>query len=284
LKPSNFVYIKATTTEDVFTAFERYGDDARILAGGQSLVPAMNLRLSAPEALIDINGLSELSTITLTDDSLRIGALVRHSEVATSETVAKHCPLLAKAAPFIAHQGIRNRGTFGGSIVNADPASEFPACIVALDARVIVAGRSGQRTVDAKDFFLGVYETAIKPDEILLHVDIPLYDDTYVSGFSELAHRHGDYATAGLAVHGRISEGIFSDMRLVLFGVSDRPVQSSVAAVLEGASVSQDTIATARERVGENLDLVGDVHTSAEIKAHLVKVLCGRVLQEMSEI
>lgn len=282
MKSPSFEYIKAQSLGDVFAAFERVGEDVKILAGGQSLVPTMNLRLAAPDVLVDINGLQDLSEIVLGETSLRIGGLVRQAEIGDSELVSKHAQLLARAVPHVAHEGVRNRGTIGGSLVNADPASEFPACMLALGATINLASRSGTRSVGADEFFLGTYFTAIEPDELLISVDIPLYDETYKSGFSEISRRSGDYALAGLAALGRIDGGKFFDVRLSFFGVGDKPLLAvSAGRVLEGQTAGVDIISAASAELNRDLVAESTAQASGEYKLHLSKVLCRRVLQTL---
>ena len=284
MKSASFEYIKAQSLGDVFAAFDRADEDVRILAGGQSLVPTMNLRLATPDVLVDINGVPGLSEITLMDESLRIGGLVRHAEIGFSELVSKHAHLLALSAPYVAHEGVRNRGTMGGSLVTADPASEFPACMVALGANINLASRAGMRSVTAEEFFLGTYYTAIEPDEVLVSVDIPLSGDDYKSAFSEISRRSGDFALAGVAAHGRVEDGKLFGVRLVFFGVEDRPrLAVSVAEVLEGQPTDTDVIANVNAAIDADLISSSTPQASGEYKLHLAKVLCRQVLQRLTQ-
>ena len=191
MKPAPFAYVRADTLDDVFQVLDRHGDGARILAGGQSLMATLNMRLSTPEVLVDIGRVADLAGIEDTGDTIRIGAMTRHVEVETSALVADHAPLFTSAMPHIAHPAIRNRGTLGGSIAFADPAAELPACSVALESRMSIAGRDGTRTVEAAAFFRGLYETAVGPGEILTAVEVPKIAPGWKSGFMELARRHG---------------------------------------------------------------------------------------------
>ena len=190
MKPAPFAYVRAGTLDDVFRLLDEHGDGARILAGGQSLMATLNMRLSAPELLVDIGRAPGLAGIEDTGDALRIGAMTRHADMEASGLVAAHAPLLASAMPHVAHPAIRNRGTFGGSIAFADPAAELPACAVALQARMTIAGRDGTRTVGADSFFRGLYETALGPGEVLTAVEVPKIAPGWRSGFMELARRH----------------------------------------------------------------------------------------------
>jgi carbon-monoxide dehydrogenase medium subunit len=197
VKARDIQYERAQSLENALDLLHQHGPDARLIAGGQSLVPALNLRLAAPDMLVDIGALDELRGISLVEadgtERLRIGALTRHVEIERSALIAAHAPLLALAVRHVAHAAIRNRGTFGGSIAHADPASEFPACILALGATLQIAGRGVTRSVAAADFFLGLHETAIKPGEILVAVDIEPIAAGFRPGFAELARRSGDY-------------------------------------------------------------------------------------------
>jgi aerobic carbon-monoxide dehydrogenase medium subunit len=284
VKPAPFAYAKAAALDQVFDLLARYGDEARLLAGGQSLIPTLNLRLSAPAVLIDLNGLGELAGITAEGGMLRIGALTRHRMVDESEEVAGHGPLLKLAMPHIAHPAIRNRGTIGGSIALADPAAELPACAVALDAQIELSGRDGLRTVEAARFFKGLFETDRGPGEVVTAVSIPKCAPGYRSAFAEFARRHGDYAMVGLAAHARVDGAAISDVRLVFFGVGVQPVRASAAgAALEGREVDQDTVAAAQAALAEDLDPTADLHASAATKLHLARVLTARVLQQLGQ-
>jgi carbon-monoxide dehydrogenase medium subunit len=284
VKAASFDFIKATSLEDVFDAFDRHGDEAVIIAGGQSLVPALNMRLSAPSHLIDIMSVPGLGEISLKDGMLRIGALARHCEVAASKDVAAHAPLIAQAMPHIAHAAIRNRGTFGGSLANADPASELPACALVLGAVFNIAGRTGTRQVAAADFFQGLYETAIGEGEVLVSIDIPVIGESEKAAFMELARRAGDYATVGLAAQASVSGNTLSNLRLAFFAVTDRPMAASAAAAaVEGRPCTAEAIKAAEGALGDDLaGITGDVHTSEAGKLHLARVLLGRVLRELS--
>lgn len=279
MKPAPFAYVRAESLDQVFDLLDEHGDDARILAGGQSLMATLNMRLSAPEVLIDINRIDGLSDITRDGDTLRVGALVRHSQVLASEDVAAMAPLVAQAMPHVAHQAIRNRGTFGGSIAFADPAAELPAVSRAIGARMILQSRSGTRTVDANDFYLGLFETAMEPGELLVAVEIPKIADDGRTAFMELARRSGDYAIVGIGVQGRIDSGNFADMRLVFLGAGDRPILASAASdALNGNRHNDDTVAAAQSALDADLDPMADLNGPPEMKMHLARVLTKRAL------
>lgn len=283
MKPAPFAYVRAQTLDQVFDLLEQHGDDARILAGGQSLMATLNMRLSAPEVLIDINHIDGLSGIEVSDGKVRIGALARHNEVATSPVITEHAPLIAKAIPHIAHQAIRNRGTFGGSIAFADPAAELPAVSRAIGADFVLQSRTGTRTVAANDYFLGMFETARDPEEILIAAEVPVIPATEKSAFTELTRRHGDYAIIGLAAQGGADGGTFSNMRLAFFGAGDRPILAQAAnAALEGKAYSDATVTAAQEALEADLDPMADLNGPPEMKMHLARVITARVLAELA--
>ncbi len=279
MKPAPFAYVRAESLDQVFDLLDEHGDDARILAGGQSLMATLNMRLSAPEVLIDINRIDGLSDITRDGDTLLVGALARHSQVLASEDVTAMAPLVAQAMPHVAHQAIRNRGTFGGSIAFADPAAELPAVSRAIGARMILQSRSGTRTVDANDFYLGLFETAMEPGELLVAVEIPKIADDGRTAFMELARRSGDYAIVGIGVQGRIDGGNFADMRLVFLGAGDRPILASAASdALNGNPHNDNTVAAAQSALYADLDPMADLNGPPEMKMHLARVLTKRAL------
>lgn len=283
MKPAPFAYVRAETFDHVFDLLDAHGDDARILAGGQSLMATLNMRLSTPEVLIDINHIDGLSDITSDGSTLRIGALARHSQVLESSDVATMAPLIAAAMPYVAHQAIRNRGTFGGSIAFADPAAEMPAVSRAIDARMILQGRSGTRSVDANDFFLGLFETAMAPSEILVAVEVPKIADGARTSFMELARRSGDYAIVGIGAQGKYDGGTFDDMRLVFLGAGDRPVLASAACdALNGNPLNDETIAAAQAALDADLDPMADLNGPSEMKMHLARVLTKRALTALA--
>lgn len=284
MKAAPFDYVRAAALNDVFAAFERHGDEARIVAGGQSLVPMLNMRLAAPRVLVDINHIAELSGISLTDGMLRIGALTRHRDLDACALVAQHAPLLKLAAPHIAYPAIRNRGTLGGSLSHADPAAELPACAIACDALINVASRHGERAIKAADFFLGIFTTALEPGEVLVSVDIPVIGASERVAFAELARRRGDYALVGLAAKGTVDGGIFSNLRLVFFSVAERPLMAAgTIAALEGRDYSPETVRAAGDALEADLHgIIGDLHSSAAAKRHLARVLVGRVLSQLA--
>ena len=229
MKASAFTYARATSVMNALELLAAHGDKAKVLSGGQSLMPAINLRLISPEFIVDIGGLAELRGIAVKGDVLAIGALTRHVDVLKSAEIAAHAPLLTDAVAHIAHPAIRNRGTLGGSLAHADPASELPACMIALDATVIVRGLGGERRILANEFFTGIYETALSPQELLAAVELPIARKNSAHFFHEFTRRHGDYAILGLAAQAIVWGGQLADLRLGFFAVGDRPLLAGAA-------------------------------------------------------
>src|SRR5438552_7821666 len=285
MKAPRFAYARPASLAEALALLAEYKDDARVLAGGQSLVPMMNFRVVAPRVLVDINRIAALSGIKVAKDRVRIGALTRHVELERSADVARHLPLVAAAMPHIAHPAIRNRGTFGGSCALGDPAAELPACAIALGATFIVAGMKGERRIPAQDFFKGLYATALKAGELLVAAEFPLPKPGYASAFGELARRHGDYAIVGVAAHGSTQGKKFSDMRVVFFGVADRPQRAGqLERALDSQPATAKAIAAALAGLDADLSPRADFHGSAATKLHLAKVLAARVLKTMEGV
>jgi carbon-monoxide dehydrogenase medium subunit len=283
MKPAPFGYARAATLDDVFSLLAEHGDDAKIIAGGQSLMATLNMRLSEPEILIDINRIDGLAGIEDTGDTIRIGAMTRHVDVEESHLVATHAPMIAAAMEHIAHPAIRNRGTFGGSIAFADPAAELPACAVALEATMHVAGKGGTRDIAATDFFKGLYETALGEGEILTAVSVPKIAAGWKSGFMELARRHGDYAIMGLCAHLQFDGAKFGDTRLIFFNAGDRPVSApQTAALLNGQSWSGELSEKLSASLKEELDPPDDLNADGPMRKHLAGVLVKRTLAPLA--
>ena len=279
MKAPAFDYVRTHSLAEVFDLLAGHGDGAKLLAGGQSLLATLNMRLSAPQVLIDISRLTELSGIQLRDGVVRIGALTTHAEVERSPEIRQHLPLLAQAAPHIAHPAIRNVGTIGGSIALADPAAEWPACCVALDAQFVVESKAGTRRVAARDFFKGPYATVLKPVEVLTHIEIKVPGAKCRSAFVELAQRRGDYAIAGLAAVAKHTGGALTDLQLAFLGVGQTPVLArSAMAAMEGKRATADAIAAAAKALAKDLEPAADLYSSGATKMHLARVLTGRAL------
>ncbi|MSO76480.1 MAG: xanthine dehydrogenase family protein subunit M [Alphaproteobacteria bacterium] len=283
MKPRPFKLIRVDSAEGASEALARHGEEARILAGGQSLVPMMNFRVAAPAVLVDINACTGLGGITRTGDIIRLGALTRHRETATSTLVADALPLLAMAMPHVGHLAICNRGTFGGSLAHADPAAELPACALLLDGSVVIGSLRGERRVAAADFFRGLYTTAIEPDELLLAVEFQARRPNAVFAFHELARRHGDFALAGIAASAiRVGE-MLGDIAFVGFGIADRPVLlPSVARLAAGALPRLPQIAALKEALAADVEILPDNQQSPAMKAHIVAELILDALGQLS--
>ena len=279
MKAPAFDYLRAASLSEALAALAQHGDGAKLLAGGQSLVPALNLRLLAPEILIDLNGVPELTGVTVENGRLRLGALTRHVEIERSALIRDHAPLLAEAIRHVAHPAIRTRGTIGGNLAHADPASELPACAVALGAEMVIAGQGGERRLPADDFFEGVYATSLQPDEILIAIEIPAAAPGRRHVFLELARRMGDYALVGIACTAQISDDAFSDITPVFFAAGPRPtIASNAAAALVGQTLSRARLDEAVEALGRDLDPEADLQISAATRLHLARTLLRRAV------
>jgi aerobic carbon-monoxide dehydrogenase medium subunit len=281
MKASAFSYARATSVADALELLVEHGDRAKLLSGGQSLMPAMNLRLISPELIVDIGEIAELRGIAVQGDALRIGALTRHADLQRSPEVAAHAPLLTEAIAHVAHPAIRNRGTLGGSLAHADPASELPACMVALNAVIVVKGQAGERRIAAEDFFKGIYETDLSPQELLISVELPVARRNSAHYFHEFARRHGDYAIAGLAAQAIVQGEMFDELRLVFFAVGDRPVLAGAANGLVKTVVTPAALSEASTALGKELDPPGDQQASPEMRRHLANVLMARCVSAL---
>ena len=265
MKAPPFAYSKPRSLEEALDLLERPG--AKVLAGGQSLIPSLNMRLSSPELLVDVGAIASLAGVRVNADFVRIGALTTHAQIERSEEIRKRVPLLAEAAAHIAHPAIRNRGTLGGSVALADPAAEYPACALALDATLVILGRKGERRVKAADFFKGLFETDLEPGEILVAAEFPAGGE---SVFLELARRQGDYASVGIAAHRRSAE-----IRLAFFAVGPTAILATHA-----AAAAKKSVAAAKEALAQDLDPPADLYHSGATKLHLARVLLGRALAQ----
>ncbi len=274
MKASKVAYVRAETLDDVFDLMDEAGERARILAGGQSLVAALNLRLDEDVALIDINRVQELSGIADRGETLRIGALTRHVELGASKLIAEHAPLLHQAVPLIAHAAIRSRGTIGGSLANADPAAELAACVVALDAEIVATSRAGERRIPASRFFTGLFDTALRPGELISAIVVRKAEPGERQQILELTRRSGDFAIAGLA---GVRRG--QSTRLVYFGVGDMPILATNAMKALDAGATLDAAVAA---LSNDLDPPSDANASARYRMHLAAVLLRRMVGELS--
>lgn len=284
MKPCSFEYIRATSLDDVFVILDEKGDDAKILAGGQSLVPALNMRFAAPEILIDVSNLVELKGVELEGNVLRIGAMNTHTDILNSTDVAQHAPLISVAMPSIAHSTIRNRGTFGGSICNADPASEIPACIIAANAELYVQNSLGPRTVSAQEFFQGTYTTDLETNELLISISIPTAGENTRVYFDELTRRKGDFAMAGIAAQCEIKKGKFISANLVFFGVVEQAVRAKDASqMIVGSHIDKLDVEAVCSALVNEISPYEDLTTSGEAKEHMIKVLLRRALAAFAQ-
>ena len=276
MKPAPFAYESARSLDHAIELISG-AEDARLLAGGQSLIATLNMRLSRPQLIVDLNRVPGLDRIAMRDGKVEIGALVRYAQAERSAELATRAPLIAKALPFIGHPAIRNRGTIGGSIAFGDPAAELPACFVALDAEALIAGPSGARVVKAETFYKGLFESALTPREVLTAIRIPAATADTRTGFAEFARRHGDYAMAGLAAAARANGKALTDIRLVFFGVGTTPVRARSA---EAALANGDLDAAAKA-LATDLNPPGDVQATGGLKRQLAGVLLKRVAAEL---
>ncbi len=282
MKAAAFDYVKPKALQEALSLLQEAGDDARLIAGGQTLLATLNMRLSEPSVLIDITGVAELKGISVVGDCLRIGALVTHTEIEDSDLVTKYAPLLKAAAPHIAHRAIRNLGTWGGSLAYGDPAAEWPACSLTLRATMIIQGPGGERRISANDFFIDLYTTSLEPDEILVATEIPLASKDEVFYFHELARRHGDYAVAGLAAVAKKQGDVLTDCAFTFFSVGATPVMATTAqAIVDGKKLSDELIAQAVSAARNEIEAIADITNSAEAKQHLIGVLLERGLKHM---
>jgi carbon-monoxide dehydrogenase medium subunit len=277
VKPAAFAYAKARSLDH---AVELLGQaQARVLAGGQSLIATLNMRLDAPSLLVDINGLAGLDGISRRNGHVEIGALARHAAAERSDLIREHAPLIAKAMPHIGHPAIRNRGTIGGSIAFADPAAELPACLLALGGEVDIAGPQGKRTVEADDFFKALFETALGANDVLTAIRVPVATSATRTGFAEFCRRHGDYAMVGLAASAKADGKGLQDVRLAFFGVGATPKRAhGPEAALAAGKIDEAVTALAGD-----VDPPDDVQASGPVKRHLAGVLLRRVAAQLME-
>ncbi len=277
MKPPAFRYLRPTSIEECLRTMAEHGDEAKILAGGQSLVPLMNLRLARPEWVVDVNRIPDLDYIRVDDGVLRIGATTRHRDVATSEVVARACPLVSQAAAMIGYPAIRNRGTVGGSLAHADPTAELPCAACATEAEIVAVGREGHRVIPANAFFVGHFETALDPAELLVEARFPLVRTGEAWQFREFTRKTGDFALAAAGVGVAVAEGLVTRARIAVGGVADRPLRATAAEErLTGQSLDDEGIAGAAELVAQ---LAGSAAQDNSEAAELASVLTGRALR-----
>ncbi len=285
MKPAIFDYVLADNQEHALAVLREHGDDAKVLAGGQSLVPLMSFRLAKPTLLLDINRLDGLDTVETADGRMSIGALTRQSELLTHPLIAEHCPLMRAATEFIGHPAIRNRGTVGGSVAHADPAAELPILLQVLDAAVEVRSAGSRRTIPADDFFLGLLMTGMNPDEMLTGISFALPEKGTGWGFHEVARRHGDFALVAAAALVTLDDrGAVAEAAVALGGIAGRPVRvGAVENSLKGNRPTPETIEAASHLVDDAVTPVGDIHAGEAYRAHLGRVLTKRTIRDAVE-
>ena len=287
MKPAPFEYYAPTTVEEVLDLLAEHGYDAKVLAGGQSLIPTMNFRLAQPSILIDLNKISDLFFIRPDENGgLHVGAMTRHAQVESDPLVAERVPLVAETMPKIGTTQIRNRGTFGGSIAHADPSAELPAVSLALEGRFRLRSQKGDRWVSAKEFFVGIFTTLLEPDELLVEVALPTIQPNTGWALEEVARRPHDFALVGVAAVVTLDDrDICQGARIVFLSVGDGPVEARQASdVLAGQALTSETIRAAAETAASaDIDPGSDIHASADFRRHLAGVLARRALERAYE-
>jgi CO/xanthine dehydrogenase FAD-binding subunit len=284
MKPAVFRHVAPTAIDDVLSLLREHAADARILAGGQSLVPLMNFRLSCPSILIDLNNVEDLAYIRDDGASLAIGAMTRERTIENSDLVRRFAPLLHEATGYIAHLPIRSRGTIGGSLANADPAAEYPAVAVALECDMVIRSVRGERRVRAGDFFTGLLTTAMESDELLVEIIVPKAPPRSGSAFVEIARRHGDFALAGVAAQIAFSGDRVTEVRLAACGVGPGPVKLSAAEeIIIRDGLSEATAKRAAKAAADEVDPSSDLHATASYRRHLTGIMASRALLRAGE-
>jgi CO/xanthine dehydrogenase FAD-binding subunit len=285
MKPPRFDYLAPRSLDEALALLAAHGEDAKVLAGGQSLVPLLNFRLLRPAYLVDLNEIAGLDGLRVEDGHLALGAMSRQRSVETSAVVREQCPLLAEAMPQIGHVQIRNRGTIGGSLAHADPASELPAVVAALDGELVLQSARGRRVLKPEQFFVGYLTTAAAPDELLVEARMPVTPPRTGSAFVELSRRHGDFAIVGVAATVTLDEaGVCTASAIALTGVGRTPVVVREAArALVGVRPTTDVFADVGRRVAEAVEPESDLHASRDYRTHLAGVLTRRALARASE-
>ena len=279
MKSPAFSYYEAKDLADAINV-KKTDDDAVILAGGQSLLPTLNMRLSNPSVLIDIGKIRELREIKIEDGYLSIGAMSSHSQVMSNKDVNEVLPILCKILSQVAHPAIRNKGTHGGSVAYGDPAAELPAFAVLVDAQIVLSGSSGQRIVSAKEFYKGLFETSINPDEILTSVKYPINQNNKQLFFDEITRRHGDYAMAGLVGSIKKKSNINEEINLVFFGTGDKP--NEAPKTCEYLLKNEYNYSNVKDILKNDIEFASDISSSSDMKAHLSAILVGRMMKELN--
>ncbi|BBC30505.1 hypothetical protein SGFS_017990 [Streptomyces graminofaciens] len=286
MKPPPFAYESPESLDSALAVLADAGDDAKPLAGGQSLIPLLNLRFASPAMLVDLNRLVDLEYVRVDGDTLRIGALTRHSTVEHSPDVAEHHPLLAQAMRFVAHPQVRNRGTIGGTVAHADPAAEVPLVMLLSDARFTACSIRGEREIAARDFFLSIYTTTLEPDEIITEVSLPItprrHDRARASSFREFARRHGDYAIGGAAAIVELdADGVCTDVRIGLLGAGGTPVEAGAGAraALVGSPVTAESVRAAAHEATADISPPPTLHGDVGYRTTVIAEMAMRALR-----
>lgn len=279
--PSNFDYFAPATIEEALNLLDQHSDDCKILSGGHSLIPVLKLRLNSPAAIIDIGRISELSAIKVEDGVLRIGANATHAAIAASAEVKQHCPLLAETAAQIGDQQVRNRGTIGGSLTHADPAADWPAAILALDAEIVARSSSGERTIKATDFFVDMMTSAVEPNEIVTEIRIPVPAQPATAAYLKVAQSASGFALVGVAAQLKLNNGQCEEVSIGVTGLAPKAYRAkAVEDALRGKPLSEASIKAAVAQADSDAsDALGDIHASADYRRHLARVYAGRAIQ-----
>jgi aerobic carbon-monoxide dehydrogenase medium subunit len=279
VKPAAFRYLAPKTIDDALALLARHGGDAKLLAGGQSLVPILNFRLARYGYLIDLNRIAALSYIRPKNGALHLGAMTRQRTIETATLVADGAPLLAEATTWVAHRPIRSRGTIGGSLAHADPAAEYPAVMLALDAQMTVMSRSGARTIPATRFFKGALQTVLEPDELLAEIRLPARRQDQGFAFEEVSRRRGDFAIVGVAAALACRGGTISDARIAVCGLGSGVSRVEAAErMLDGEGATPETIQRAARVAAASLEAQSDLHATSDYRLHLIEVLTRRAV------
>ncbi len=278
--PAAFEYKSPTSVEEAIELLTSLGDRAKIVAGGHSLIPIMKLRLAQPEVLIDLGRIGDLRYIRQEDQQIAIGAMTTHAEVAGSALIGQQCSILSETAKQIGDQQVRNRGTLGGALAHADPAADYPATILAIEAQLVARGPSGSRVIQASDFFTGMLTTALAPDELLVEVRVPVKKDAAGGVYLKFENKASHYAVTGVAAYVHMLAGTFSSVGIGITGAGSQPIRATrVESALLGKAPTAEVIASASALAAEGLDLMSDIHGSMEYRAHLTRVFTRRAIE-----
>src|SRR5262245_48508015 len=279
--PTNFEYFSPTTIEEALKLLDKYGDDCKILAGGHSLIPVLKLRLAAPAVIVDIGRIKELKAIKVDGATIRIGANATHAEIATSAELQQHCPLLCETAAQIGDQQVRNRGTIGGSLTHADPAADWPAAILALDAEVVARSSRGERVIKAADFFVDMMTSAIQPDEIVTEIRVPKPAQPKAAVYLKVPQSASGFAVVGVAAQLKINNGQCEDISIGVTGLAPKAFRAtSVEAALRGKAIDDAAVNAAAEKAdAEAADAMEDIHASGDYRRHLARVYAQRAVR-----